>query len=270
MEHINLTKEKITIIVPYKSGHTLLYSTFIHLFKHYNIDFTIGATTDNFLENVYVFVRNPLDRFFSSYNWFEEMYLRGDGDDNTIPRIKKYKESCNITDLKSYIRNYNEFIKICDDYHFLPQTSQILYSSSKNITITKKQPISDIEFEYNKKLGPNYKIFRVEEINDTIKINKDILNINGVGFFNKINNTLFNSDIKIFDFLNPFDDNLNSMFMIFYVYFKNLFDESGHHKKQTYLDKISEEDFCLSYLLIKREFDFFGYKPNEIDVKKLK
>ena len=93
MEILNIKEKDLSIIIPYKNGHTILYMTFIHLFKHLNIDISLENKPNNFLNNDHIFVRNPVDRFFSSYYWLINMTKNGED---------KYKQ-----DILNLIKNTN-------------------------------------------------------------------------------------------------------------------------------------------------------------------
>ena len=154
MTILNIKEKDLTIIIPVKNGHTLLYVSFIHLFKHLNIE--VEVKPSGVLKNVHIFVRNPIDRFFSSYYWLDYMTKVGSEvyRNNLITLLKK----TNICDIDSYINQYRNFLIECDDFHYIPQSCQILRTENK---IYKNELIdiqTDIKLLYNKNFGSNYKI----------------------------------------------------------------------------------------------------------------
>ena len=54
MTILNIKEKDLSIIIPLKNGHTLLYVTFVHLFKHLNIEVETKPT--EILNNVHIFV----------------------------------------------------------------------------------------------------------------------------------------------------------------------------------------------------------------------
>ena len=154
MTILNIKEKDLTIIIPVKNGHTLLYVSFIHLFKHLNIKVEEVKPT-RVLNNIHIFVRNPINRFFSSYYWLDYMTKVGADvyKNNLLTLLKK----TNVSDIDSYINQYRNFLIECDDFHYIPQSCQILYSKDK---IYKNELIdiqTDIKSLYDKNFGLNYK-----------------------------------------------------------------------------------------------------------------
>ena len=239
--------------MPFKNGHTLLKITFIHLFKHFNIDVEFESEQIKFLNNSHIFVRNPIDRFFSSYYWLEHTSkLPTDIYNQSVVDIIK---RANIYNLSDYIKNYDIFIDICNDYHFIPQSSQIL----QNKIITNQ---ADIKLLYENKF---------EDIDTIIEKNtKNLLSKNIVFDLNLVTNTF---NINKFDFLNDFPNEVSFLFMTFYFYFKNLIEYPlyhKHHKHINYIEKITSQEYSMVCKITKNECDFFGYNEKVIDGKLFK
>jgi hypothetical protein len=252
MEFLNVKEKNLSIIVPFKSGHTLLRTTFIHLFKHLNIDVELEFNPNNFLENVYIFVRNPIDRFFSSYFWL--YYMLNDD-----------KESINIS---NYIRNYENFLEKTEDSHFITQSTYILYNYEK---LLKNEIINNeiqIKSLYENKFGTNYKIFKIEDIDKIIDESKQNLISKNVGFENKFEALAFNMDK--FNFLETLPNESSFLFTTFYLFFKNLYQTSTHHKNISYVDKVTLQEYQKVSKITKNEYDFFGYDEKIIDEKLFK
>ena len=262
MNILNIEEKKLSIIMPFKNGHTLLKITFIHLFKHFNIDVEFESEQIKFLNNSHIFVRNPIDRFFSSYYWLEHTSkLPTDIYNQSVVDIIK---RANIYNLSDYIKNYDIFIDICNDYHFIPQSSQIL----QNKIITNQ---ADIKLLYENKFGPNYRFFKIEDIDTIIEKNtKNLLSKNIVFDLNLVTNTF---NINKFDFLNDFPNEVSFLFMTFYFYFKNLIEYPlyhKHHKHINYIEKITSQEYSMVCKITKNECDFFGYNEKVIDGKLFK
>jgi hypothetical protein len=255
---LNIKEKDLSIIIPFKSGHTLLYSTFIHLFKHLNVEIELEDDPNKILNNVYIFVRNPIDRFFSSYFWIENI-LKHEEDD-IIKHIKK----TNIYDIESYINKYDIFLKGCDDFHFIPQSSQIL----RNNKIYKEEIINsqtNLKLLYDSKLGPNYKIFKIEDIDKSIQNNVLSIIDKEIKFYNKLDKMEF--IINKFNFLEDYPNDVSFLFSTFYQYFKNIYAMTYHHMNVDYIKKVSFSDYNKVCSLTENECGFFGYDKKEIDYK---
>jgi hypothetical protein len=268
MKILNIKEKDLSIIIPYKNGHTLLYTTFIHLFKHLNIEFEMEGDVSKFLGNSYIFVRNPIDRFFSSYFFMEFTSKFGTG--IFSKRVRHLVNSNNIYNINGYIKDYDNFINMCDDTHFIPQSSQILYINGE--VLLKKEIINseiDINLLYENKFEKNYKIFKIEDIDKIIKENTLNLISKDIGFSDNFNSIAFDVDNK-FDFLSDFPNEINFLFSTFYFYFKNLYKMSAHHKNVNYVDKITLEEYKKVCKITNNEYNFFKYDEKIIDEKLFK
>jgi hypothetical protein len=266
MDILNIKEKDLSIIIPYKNGHTLLYNTFIHLFNHLNIEFEMESDVTKILGNSYIFVRNPVDRFFSSYFFME--YVSRFGVGTHSDSVRCLVESTNIRNVNAYIRNYNMFINVCDDTHFIPQSSQILY---KNQQIFLKNEIINDEIDmnllYENKFGKNYKIFKIEDIDGVINENTLNLISKNIGSDERFNSMAFNTFKYEFEFLNDFSIDTNFLFTTFYFYFKNLYQTSTHHKNVNYIEKITLDEYREVCNITKKEYSFFQYNEKVIDRK---
>jgi hypothetical protein len=269
MKILNIKERDLSIIIPFKNGHTLLYTTFVHLFNHLNIEFELEGDVNKILGNSYIFVRNPIDRFFSSYFYMEYISQFGVG---THPdSVRCLVESTNIHNVNTFIRNYNMFISVCDDTHFIPQSSQILYNNEKSFI--RNEIINgeiDIKLLYKNKFGKNYKIFKIEDIDEVIKENTLNLMSKNIGFTDRFNSMAFNTFKFEFEFLNDFSRDTNFLFTTFYFYFKSLYQTSGHHKNVNYIEKITLREYLEVCNITKKEYSFFQYDEKVINKKLFK
>lgn len=123
-----------------KAGSCLLESTLTNLFKNYKINYTFNygipiASKEYGEKQKYLFVRNPIDRFFSSYYFFS------------------INERMQIND---YIKDFNVICeKEKDSGHFLSQF--------RCLTAT-----GNIKDYFSTELG-NYKIIRIEDIDNKVE-----------------------------------------------------------------------------------------------------
>ena len=269
MDILNIKEKDLSIIIPYKNGHTLLYNTFVHLFNHLNIEFEMESDVTKILGNSYIFVRNPVDRFFSSYFFME--YVSRFGTEGHSDDVRRLVESTNIRDINTYIRNYNMFLSMCDDTHFIPQSSQILYNNQK--IFLKHEIINgeiDMNLLYENKFGKNYKIFKIEDIDGVIKENTLNLISKNIGSAGRFNSMALNTFKYEFEFLNYFPIDTNFLFTTFYFYFKNLHQKSGHHKNVNYFEKITLQEYREVCNITKKEYSFFQYDEKVINQKLFK
>ena len=281
MEHINIPEYKLSFIVPHKSGNTIIYSTLTEILKFNSIEFNFTSNRDEMEENCILFVRNPVDRFFSSYNWHIKMKKIFDADAlNTLPNIQlglikeslKEFDNLEIDSLPKFIEKYRIFINNSTDTHFLPQSSSFLKKDTDkgmraNLNL-------NIRNEYDTRFqNHNYKFLRVEDINEIIKLNKNLLIRNGL---TSPNLTMSGSglskydnvnkiELKTFPFLKDFPQNANYLFMVFNTYFSDFLSENHHSKNPNYYyDEITVNDYITVYNMFKKECIFFGYddEPN--------
>jgi hypothetical protein len=267
--YLNVPQFKTTFIVPFKSGNKLIYSTLLEVFNLNKIEYSINSNSYDFEKNCILFVRNPINRFFSGYQWCqkiiagpEDILIKKEDEKKIIDNINL----SNINSLSSYISNYKNFINLSEDYHSLPQTSFFL-KRSQDVDIR-----SNIDYNFRKEYDDafvnNYRFFRIEEIDDIIKTNNEILISNEFNKFEINGSILKNENIKYFKFFNTFPPDLNYQFMAFYSFFKNYFDYSNHHSNnnQYYYDEITKDDYLKVFEMFKKELLFFGY-DDEIGVE---
>jgi hypothetical protein len=256
MIHINLTKENTSIVIPFKSGHSMLFTTFLNLFKFMKIDYEIvHRNSSKKLDNVFIFTRNPIDRFFSGYFWLIS------SEPSYIPVIEKYE----IYDLQSYISNYLRFINSETNLHYLPQSSFILSKLSEPFDV-------DLFKNYRKKYDEyhtgNYKIFRIEDISSAVKSNYGDMMSKNVGIYPTVT-LLEDVKFKKFPFLEMFSDDVNLLFMSFYEMLMKYNDLNQHHKHVNYYDMVSLREYNQVFNYFQYELNWFGYEKDDEIVKKL-
>lgn len=136
---ISYNTDKSDYIFFLKSGSSLLKSALTNLFIKHTIKYTssygLSSNTIGFKEKQkYVFVRNPIDRFFSSY-YFLSM-------DKKIG-------------IDYYIENFNKICREEGDNHIIPQFRCL--SSERSI-----------EDYFSNEFG-NYKIIKIEDIDKEVE-----------------------------------------------------------------------------------------------------
>jgi hypothetical protein len=256
MIHINLTKQNTSLVIPFKSGHSVLYATFLNLFKVMNIDYEIVNDPSNKMENVFIFTRNPIERFFSGYFWL-------------ISSDKEYEslnEKYNIPNLQSYISNYLRFINNEVNLHYLPQSAQILTKDlgsplDVNLFMNHRKKYDDC-------FRGNYKIFRIEDITSVVNSNYDNMIAKKVGIYPKVK-LIEDVEFKKFPFLEMFSVDVNLLFMSFYEMFMKYNELSYHHKNTNYYSQVSLQEYNQVFNYFQYELNWFGYEKDDDVVKKL-
>jgi hypothetical protein len=256
MEILNLKKYNTSFFIPVKNGHTLIYTTLSHLFQHFKIEIEFSFDTTTSLDKKIIFTRDPIDRFFSSYFWMKQM-IEFDNDHEEKIKINDYLRSSKITDINSYIINYRTFLQFCDDFHYIPQSSQLLFYDN---SFFKEEVLDgDLNLLYKNKFKNNFKFIKIESINDVIKSNNNTIIKENIGFNDKLKKTAFNTDTIEFPFLSDFPAEFNFMFMLFYSYFKNLYGQREHHLNINYNDKVTKNEYSKVCQYTSNESYFFGY-----------
>lgn len=142
-----------------KTGSLQMLNSFMLFFNYNNIKYEAASTLYNthneFNEKTqfYIFTRNPIDRFVTTYNWF--MYS-SDSVDVAVSLKHKYK----ITDIESYINNYTNIMCEINNTHYQPQIFEILQFNENNFNID----LNTIKESLFKRFKTNYTFLNMEMI----------------------------------------------------------------------------------------------------------
>lgn len=267
---MNVPEYNTSFIIPHKSGNTIIYSTLSDILQLNSIEFNF--VNEELEKNCFLFIRNPIDRFFSSYDWYVK--LKRLYDLNMLNKLTKKElerteeslktfEDFEIDSLSKFIQKYKSFIETSNDTHFLPQSSFFLNDPLGN------EIISNLNFNFRKEYDKrfenyNYRFFRIEDINDIIKINNNLLSESNLKNFGVLNKPY----IKPFYFLKDFPNGMNNSFMVFYTYFKDSLSGYHHSKNPNYYyDEITLNEYLTVCEMFKKECIFFGYddEPNLVN-----
>ena len=259
MKILNIKEKDLSIIIPLKNGHTLLYNTFVHLLNHLKIDFEFVHRSSPTLNNTYIFVRNPIDRFFSSYYWMEKMI---ETDESFKIEMEKILKLNKINNIGSYIENYENFINNTNDFHFLPQSTEIFFFEDSLVKQEIVDSVHDLKNLYETKFSKKYCIFKIEDID--IIVNNSIVSIT-----NQDRNryeTSCDYENEFFEFLNFLPKESNFLFCAFYSYFKSAFD-IHHHRKINYFENITYDEYRKVCKIVEKEYNFFNYEKKVFNYK---
>ena len=228
--------EKSDYIFFLKSGHTLLKTVFRNVFFRHSIDFdsyqAFKLHSKEFKKRQkFLFVRNPIDRFFSTYYFFE---------------------SNSLIKLDNYIKDYNTTLEIKKDDNYYPQY--------KFLTSRKSKKYSNIEDYFNKEFG-KYKIIKIEDIDRDVELFKISLDF----AIHKTGSSKFYDQEIAFNFLNNENKVVSLDFILLYSYFKDYYGKTvQHHKNKDFLKEITRDQYEQVYSLLKDEMLFYGYEKHDL------
>jgi len=245
MKTFYIPKFNIGFKVPNKSGSLQIINTF-KLFLDLK---SIPYTTESYIPNeakLFILVRNPIDRFITTYNWFMVKDLYSD-----------LKKELNITCVDDFIKKYDEILnKINHDTHIAPQ----IFSLSNRITIlktSKKDLEKEIAFMYE---NIDYEFIHMEKIaeihDEFMKTYEPVHQTNSVTNISvdgKCILNLFSSDI--------FSGNDKFMFEVLYEFSKSLLNTHKHHKhsSQNINNIIEFVTKILKIEILQDELELYGY-----------
>jgi len=178
-----------------KSGHNLLKSVVDSLFAKYSIGFSsnynILLTSEEFRrKQKFLFVRNPINRFFSSYYYFDFYKTMG---------------------IDAYIEYFKTTSRRDHNAH--------LDSQYKCLSVGKDIKQVGMKDYFDSKLG-EYKIIKIEDLDSKIE---------GFKRRELISNNLYDEEIA-FDFLDTKNKAINIDFILLYLFFKNYNEMGHHKK----------------------------------------
>ena len=230
-----------------KSGSLLLLNTF-HDFSHYKgYTITDNLTDINEETEIFIFVRNPIERLKTSFSWFlgykdfcKEFYEIYD-EYNPIDMFT-------LDNFKTFVNRQNEIYEL-KDYHFLPQKYDICNKPySIEFTITDEL----IESSY-----PNHKIIKLEKFSEELlkSISAQYKSLRlGVNYS-------LDTDIPIdYVFLNSLNLSDLKLFTSLYLYNKTILDTRHHSKKVIDIDNDLEKKI---FFMLMDEYNLYGYEFKE-------
>jgi hypothetical protein len=241
-----------------KTGSLQMINTFMLFFNYNNIKYeeaTILYNSPNPFDEktqFYIFTRNPIDRFITTYNWFMNSI---DGPENVLNLKKKY----NIPDIESYINNYTKIMYEIDDTHYQPQIFEILAFERNKFNFDSKS-IKDSLFKgYN----TNYTFLNMEMISTFLE---NFTNTYQYSHGNLLDLSLPKTDYEcklILDLIPEFvsmDIESKKHFNFLYLAIKSILDKGHHHtNSRIELDTPKLRAIIGKIPIIKIETQLYGY-----------
>ena len=245
----------IALQVTNKTGSLQMINTFILFFNYNNIKYQELNISFNIFDEktqFYIFTRNPIDRFITTYNWFMTSI---DGPDVVLNLKKKY----NISDIESYINNYTKIMYEINDTHYQPQIFEILEFNQNNFNID----LNTIKESLFKRFKTNYTFLNMEMISTFLEnFSNTYQHSNG----NALDKLLPETDYKytlILDLIPEFvsmDIELKKHFNFLYMAIKSMLDKN-HHNSNTRieLDSPKLRSIIGKIPIIRTELLLYGY-----------
>ena len=258
MKGIYIPEYKCAFITANKSGSRGLLNTLVMFFEHINItyqyidssDYTVLSDT-----KYYIMVRNPIERFFTTYSW-----LMRDESKMTkieIDRIQTILKKYNIQTIEDYAINYKKlYNELQFDTHFFEQYYSFIPApnyKNNGIGIGRLQLKKLFDSTFN-----NYEFVHIETliaICEKYKSNYNLSDDTRLYVYNKFIIDLFPEFINL-----PITE--KKLSNIFYSYIIDILDLRHHHKLQTYeyrneyIDRITNN----YNQLFKNELILYGYE----------
>ena len=228
-----------------KSGSLLLLNTLMDFCKYKNYYVTEGV---NINSEVFIFVRNPIERLKTNFTWFLGYQ------DLCLKFFNEYDPKTMITldNFKKFVDNQDEIYKL-NNSHFLPQKCDIMDKNQKfNLTN-----------EIIKTIYPIYNFVQIEKFTDlvieSINNNNDNLLIN---YGNKKTNHKVIIDYFL---LNTFNSDDLVLFSALFLYNKKILDSNHHSNKTLEITNQFEKEL---FLLLEDEYLLYGYEIKEHFLKR--
>lgn len=241
-----------------KTGSLQMLNSFMLFFNYNNIKYetasTFYNTTNPFNDDTqfYIFTRNPIDRFVTTYNWF--MYY-SDSVDVVVSLKNKYK----ITDIEAYINNYTNIMCEINNTHYQPQLFEILEFNENNFNID----LNTIKESLFKRFKTNYTFLNIERISTFLE---NFTNIYEYSHGNIVDLMLPKTDYKyqlILDLIPEFvsmDIELKKHFNFLYMAIKSILDKKHHKNSSRPLLDTDIINLVIKKLpIIKIEAALYGY-----------
>jgi hypothetical protein len=261
MKGIYIPDYKCAFITANKSGSRGVINTLIMFFEYNNINYEklVGSnyTTNNDVK-YYILVRNPIERFFTTYTWLmRDTSKMCDIEFNLIQNVlKKY----NIETIEDYACNYKKLYDELEfDTHFFEQYFSFIpppnyENNGINISSSELKKIFDLTFN-------NYEFVHIEKLIDIVENYKNNYTLSDDNYLIDSGQFLIDEFLE-FNRLSTFQKKLSN---IFYSYIIDVLDLKHHNKIETtkhrkkYINVITKKFIHL----FKTELMLYGYIDTE-------
>jgi len=240
------------VVTTNKSGSLLVLNSFFEFCNNKKLKCITLDKCYNDIKNTAefnIFVRNPIDRFITTFYWF----LKKHKESNIIFGDKPISDLFTVNNFIYFFKNYFDIIHQTNyDFHITSQKFHLLETSNDNIFIN--QQITDFLI---KEKYPNYNIIQIEEfekelsniiLNDHQTFLWDIKDIDIDYSFEINTNISIIKDLKIND--------IKLLYSCFLLSEKYL--NIRHHNKPSL--KLTKNIETSLYLLFEDEIKLYGYE----------
>ena len=244
MKGIYIPQYDITLQFTNKSGSLVMLNSIIQFCKYNDIEYRFATNSDN--RKVYVFTRNPIDRFITSYNWFM------DSSENNA-NVKQIKVNHKIFTINDFISKYETIMYDIKDTHYQPQSFELLNYNETTFDI------NDIPNMIN-----GYTFIKVEDVGDKINAFVNAYHyVHGEQSFVDYDY----SELLVLNLIDEFSTlryHTKVHFNLLYLSMKTILD-SKHHKINNRI-KLKTEDIVADIgklPIFQLEIGLFGYNTTK-------
>lgn len=250
-----------------KTGSLQMINTFMLFFNYNNIKYEEASilydSPNSFDEKTqfYIFTRNPIDRFITTYNWFINS-------SDSVDIVLNLKNKYNITDIESYINNYTSIMYEINDTHYQPQIFEILQFNKNKFKID----LNSIKNDLSKRFLNNYTFLNIERISTFLENFTDVYQYS---HGNIVDLMLSQTDYKnqlILDLIPEFvsmNIELKKHFNFLYIAIKSILDKKHHKNSSRPLLDTDLVNFIIHKLpILKIEAELYGYFYQNVSYNK--
>lgn len=258
MKGIYIPEYNCAFITANKSGSRVILNTLSMFCHHSRIKYNmLDSSNYTTIPNVkyYILVRNPIDRFFTTYSWLiRDVSLLGEVG---IAQIKNVITKYNIKSIEDYAQNYRKMYDDLEyDSHFIEQYYSFIPPPyhQKSVEDVSELDIANLFDSMYK----NYEFIQIEKLSHISGDYKNNFTLYDEPTSQESN---FSFIIDLFLEFKSIPIKEKELFNIFYDYITQILDSSHHNKSTTipikneYINTITQ-----NYMhLFKTELKLYGY-----------
>jgi hypothetical protein len=258
MKGIYIPDYNCAFVTANKSGSRVILNTIMMFCHHSRIKYNeLIDSNYTAIPNVkyYILVRNPIDRFFTTYSWLmRDVSLLGE---SGISQIKNVIEKYNIKSIDDYARNYRKMYDDLEyDSHFVEQYYSFIPSLYHQKSAEKSSKLDIIKLFDS--IYKNYEFIQIETLSQISENYKNNFTLYDETTSQKSD---FSFIIDLFSEFKSISIKEKELFNIFYNYITQILDSKHHNKhitnsiKNEYFNTITEKYGHL----FKTELKLYGY-----------